>query len=103
MDVYRKPYGQSAPTMRNLNGNCAYMLRFGPDIQHVYFIDNGPTLSPRNGRPNDSDSHISQRTTRAATATQNTETPCSPPGSPRSRMSCRTRAAVLLEIVTNPG
>jgi hypothetical protein len=61
MDVYRKPYGQSAPTMRNLNGNCAYMLRFGPDARHVYFIDNGPTLSRRNGRPNDSDTHISQR------------------------------------------
>jgi hypothetical protein len=61
MDVYGKPYGKGSTIRKNLNGNCAYMLRFGPDAEHVYFIDGSPTLRARHGGPNDSGIHVDQR------------------------------------------
>jgi hypothetical protein len=62
MDIYGKPYGQGTETSKNLRGNCANALRFGPDDEQVYFSDGSPTLVPRNGRPNSTGIHISQRT-----------------------------------------
>ncbi len=61
MDIYGKPYGKGTTITKNLNGNCAYMLRFGPDSQQVYFSDGSPTLRGRNMLPNDYGVHIEQR------------------------------------------